>query len=84
MTFVSGFAASPYLVALTEHFIRGSPDWFPYLVIILVGGVFYAVGVDVLRIAAAGIVIGVVLFALGQQYYPQRIDWLHAEAPKPF
>ena len=84
LTFIAGLAMSPYLVALTEKFISGSPNWFPYLVVMLVAGVLYAVGVDVLRILGAGMVVGVVLFAVANQYYPQRIDWMNAPAPKPF
>ena len=81
---LGGIAAAPYLVALTEHFITGSPNWFPYLTVILISGVMYAVGVDVLRVVGIGLIIGTILFGIGMQYYDARLDWMRAEAPKPF
>jgi hypothetical protein len=80
----AGFAIAPYMVGLTDHFIPRGPTWFPYVVVLIFSGVLWAVGVDVLRPIAAAIVIGTVLFALGQQYYPQRLEFFGVDAPPPF
>lgn len=81
---VAGIVISPFMVGLTDHFISDAPRWFAYAVPIIFAGVIYAVGIDILRPIALSIVIGVVLFGLGIQYYPQRLDWIGVDVPKPF
>lgn len=84
LTVAAGFAVAPYMVALTEHFIPRSPDWFPYIVVLIFSGVLWAVGLDMLRPIAAAIFVGAVLFGLGQQYIPLRLDFLGLDVPAPF
>lgn len=84
LTVAAGFAIAPYMVALTEYFIPRAPNWFAYVVVLIFAGVLWAVGVDMLRPIAAAIVIGVVVFGLGMQYYPARLDFLGLNVPSPF
>lgn len=84
LSIVSGIAVAPYLVALTEHFIPAAPTWFPYVVALIFSGVLYGVGMDGLRPVAAAMLVGAVLFAAGQQYVPQRIDFLGLDVNAPF
>ena len=80
----AGFAISPYMIGVTERFTPGAPSWFPYVVVLIFSGVLWAVGVDMLRPVAAAIFVGTVLFGLGMQYYPQRIDFFGVDPGKPF
>lgn len=82
---VAGFVVGPPLVALTDHFIPGAPNWFPYVIILLFAGVVYAVGI--LRGAAIGIIVGVLVFGLAQSFIDLRLSWLPndlREVPPPF
>jgi hypothetical protein len=82
---ISGFVVGAPLVALTHHFIPGAPDWFPFLIIILVAGVVYAVGV--LRWAAIGIIVGVLVFGAALSGIPLKLDFLPVDlrqVPAPF
>lgn len=80
----AGFFIAPYLVAVTERFIPGAPSWFPYITVMIFSGVLWAVGIDMLRPVAAAIFVGCILYGLGQQYYPQRIDFFGVDPGKPF
>jgi hypothetical protein len=84
LSVVAGAAIAPYSVALIEYFIPSAPSWFPYAVVLIFAGVLYGVGVDVLRPIALALAVGVVLFGLGQQYVPQRIDFLGVDVERPF
>jgi hypothetical protein len=80
---VAGVVAGPLLVGVvSEFFGKEAPDWLPFLVVMMVGGVLYAVGV--LRGPAIGVLIGVVVYALLVQYYPQRVDFMPTNVPAPF
>lgn len=80
---IAGVVAGPLLVGVvSEFFGNGAPDWLPFLVVLMVGGVLYAVGV--LRGTALGVLLGVVLYGLLVQYYPQRVDFMPTNVPPPF
>ena len=70
----SGFFVAPFLVTFVAEFFGGGYPWLPFFIVLLIGGVVYAVGV--LRGTAIGILVGVILFAALLTWYPRPLAWL--------
>jgi hypothetical protein len=83
MLVVAGMFTAPYLVYLTARYI-GGPDWFGYLVVIVVGLVLYAVGIEMVRMYAIGMILGVIAVGAVEKYAPRFVNFLGVDLPEPF
>jgi len=80
---VAGMFTAPYLVYLTARYI-GGPNWFGYLVVIVVGLVLYAVGIDLVRMYAFGLILGVIAIGAIERFSPRFTRFLGVDLPEPF
>lgn len=74
---ISGLLVAPFLVTFVAEFFGGEGAgyaWLPFFIVLLIGGVTYAVGV--LRGVAIGILVGDLLFAALLLWYPRVLQWL--------
>ncbi|HEX9776121.1 MAG TPA: hypothetical protein VGB83_11165 [Actinomycetota bacterium] len=81
---LAGLVMAPFLISLADEFMPGTPDWFPYLVVVLFGGILFAVGVQALRYLSAGTVAGALAAAFIMAYAPGRLTWLPVDLRPPF
>ncbi len=74
LMFIAGFLVAPFLTTFVSEFFSGGYGWLPYVIVLLLGGVLYAVGV--LRWTAIGLLAGLIVFAACLMWFPRAIAWL--------